>query len=100
MIPVMRVLARLRRLRGTPFDPFGMTAERRTERALIREFEHRIEQLLAALTRDNIDAITEIVALYGDIRGYGPVKDEAVEEVRLKVAHRISSLASVDQNAA
>jgi indolepyruvate ferredoxin oxidoreductase len=100
MIPVMRVLARLRRLRGTPFDPFGMTAERRTERALIREFEHRIEQLLAALTRDNIDAITEIVALYGDIRGYGPVKDEAVEEVRLKVAHRISSLASVDQKAA
>jgi indolepyruvate ferredoxin oxidoreductase len=100
MIPAMRLLAGLKRLRGTAFDPFGMTAERRAERALIREFEHRIEQLLAALTSDNIDAITEIVGLYMDIRGYGPVKDQAVEEVGLKIAHRISHLASADQRAA
>ena len=100
MIPVMRILARMKRLRGTPFDPFGGTAERRTERALIREFEHRVEQLLAALTPDNLDAIIEIIGLYMDIRGYGPVKDQAVEEVGMKIAHRISSLASVDQRAA
>ena len=100
MIPVMRILARMKRLRGTPFDPFGGTAERRTERALIREFEHRVEQLLAALTPDNLDAIIEIVGLYMDIRGYGPVKDQAVEEVGMKIAHRISSLANVDQRAA
>jgi indolepyruvate ferredoxin oxidoreductase len=100
MVPVMQLLASMRRLRGTAFDPFGMTAERRTERALIREFEHRIEQLLAALTPDNIDSIIEIVALYMDIRGYGPVKEQAIEEVGLKIAHKISSLASVDQRAA
>ena len=67
---------------------------------MIREFEHRIEQLLAALTRNNIDAIIEIVELYMDIRGYGPVKDDALEDVRMRVAHRISALASVDQKAA
>jgi indolepyruvate ferredoxin oxidoreductase len=100
MVPVMRLLASMKRLRGTAFDPFGVTAERRAERALIREFEHRIEQLLAALTSDNIDAITQIVELYMDIRGYGPVKDQAIEEVGLKIAHRISHLASADQRAA
>jgi indolepyruvate ferredoxin oxidoreductase len=100
IIPVMRILASMKRLRGTAFDPFGMTAERRMERAMIREFEHRIEQLLAALTRDNIDAIVEIIELYMDIRGYGPVKDDAMEDVRIRVAHRISALASVDQKAA
>ena len=100
MVPLMRLLARMKRLRGTAIDPFGMTAERRAERALIREFEHRIEQLLAALTPDNIEPIVEIVGLYMDIRGYGPVKEQAIEEVGLKIAHRISSLASVDQRAA
>ena len=100
IIPVMRILASMKRLRGTAFDPFGMTAERRMERALIREFEQRIEQLLAALTRDNIDAIIEIIELYMDIRGYGLVKDDAAEDVRMRVASRISSLASVAQKAA
>jgi indolepyruvate ferredoxin oxidoreductase len=100
MIPVFRVLARMRRLRGTSFDIFGRSPERRTERTLIREFEQRIEQLLGALQPDNLDLVTEIVTLYMDIRGYGPVKDQAVEDVRIRVANKISSLASSEQQAA
>ena len=100
MIPVFRLLASMRRLRGTAFDLFGKTAERRMERALIAEFEQRLEQLLAALEPGNLQLATEIVELYMDVRGYGPVKEEAVEDVRVRVANKLSSLASMDKEAA
>jgi indolepyruvate ferredoxin oxidoreductase len=100
VIPVFRLLAAMRGLRGSRLDPFGMTAERRTERALITEFENRVEQLLGALDAANLDLATEIVGLYMDIRGYGPVKDEAVEEVRTRVANKINTLVTMDQRAA
>ncbi len=100
MIPVMRLLASLRGLRGKRFDPFGMTAERRMERALIFEFENRVEQLLGALDAPNLDLATEIVSLYMDIRGYGPVKEEAVEDVRTRVANKINTLATMEHKAA
>ncbi len=100
MIPVLRLLASLRGLRGTRFDPFGMTAERRMERSLIIEFENRVEQLLGALGKANLDLATEIVSLYMDIRGFGPVKEQAVEDVRTRVANKINMLATMDQRAA
>jgi indolepyruvate ferredoxin oxidoreductase len=100
MVPVLRLLASLRGLRGTRFDPFGMTAERRTERRLILEFENRVEELLGALNSENLNLATEIVGLYMDIRGYGPVKEEAVEDVRTRVANKINTLATMDQRAA
>src|SRR3979490_2896416 len=46
MLPVFKVLSSLKGLRGTPLDPFGYTAERRAERALIREYEATVETLL------------------------------------------------------
>jgi indolepyruvate ferredoxin oxidoreductase len=99
MLPVLRVLARMKRLRGTAFDIFGGTAERRMERALIREFEDRVEQLLGTVDAENLADVADIVEQYMDIRGYGPVKDQAVEEVRTRVAHKISNLASRDTHA-
>ena len=69
---------------------FGLTADRRTERALIKEFEERIDQLVPTLNDGNVDQMREIFASYMDIRGYGPVKDAAIEEVRERFAGRIS----------
>ena len=100
MVPVLRLIASMRRLRGTRFDPFGMTAERRMERRLILEFENRVEELLGALATENLDLATEIAGLYLDIRGYGPVKEEAVEDVRTRVANKINTFATMEQRAA
>ena len=50
IFPVLRALARLKGLRGTPFDPFGYTAERRMERRLIADYEREVEELLRRLT--------------------------------------------------
>jgi indolepyruvate ferredoxin oxidoreductase len=80
-ITLMKLLARLRRLRGTPFDIFGYSHDRRVERALIGEFENNVERMLADLAADNRDAMLDMVSAYMDIRGYGPVKDEAVADV-------------------
>ena len=90
MVPAFRVLSGMRRLRGSKLDLFGLTAERRMERALIVEFEQTVDQLLSVLSADNLHDAATVIRMYMDIRGYGPVKEQAVEEVRSKVtAHAI-----------
>jgi len=77
-----RLLARLKGLRGTAFDPFGRTEERRTERALIIEYRACIEELLAGLNATNHAAAVEIARLPEQIRGYGHVKARHLATVR------------------
>jgi len=84
MLTAMRWLAKLKGLRGSALDPFGLTAERRTERALIAEYEQTIEQLLAGLTRDNVALAVEIASLPEQIRGYGHIKAKNIDEARKK----------------
>jgi indolepyruvate ferredoxin oxidoreductase len=84
--PAFRALARLKFLRGTPFDPFGYTRERRMERNLIAWYETLLTELLRLLHAGSVGSLTEIAALPMEIRGYGPVKEAAVEKVKAKVA--------------
>ena len=100
MIPAFRLLARLRKLRGTRFDLFGMTAERRMERALISEFEKNVEILLQHLSLHNINLAIEIVNEYLEIRGYGPVKEEAAEKARARIASKLTGYMQVTSQAA
>jgi len=74
MMKGFRVLARMKRLRGTPFDPFGHSAERKMERRLIRQFEDDMKAVLPKLTPATRDLILELAMLPLSIRGYGPVK--------------------------
>ena len=74
MIPAFRVLARLKGLRGTPFDVFGYAAERRMERRLIREYEQMLERLLARLTTDNHAVAVSLANLPEKVRGFGHIK--------------------------
>ena len=100
ILPVFRVLASLRGLRGTAFDVFGLTAERRMERELIVEFEQLLDDLLPTLREEQLQDATELVQLYMNIRGYGPVKDESVDLVRRQVAERLEVLTSISAAAA
>ena len=74
MMPVFGVLAQLKMLRGTALDPFGYTAERRTERRLIRDYEALLDELLAQLTPDNHHLAVGLAAIPEKIRGFGHVK--------------------------
>jgi indolepyruvate ferredoxin oxidoreductase len=90
--PMFRILARLKFLRGTAFDPFGHTAERRMERELIGWYEDLVTTLVAELPRHGIEALLPIAAAPLDIRGYGPVKDKAAHEVRQRVTRQLAAL--------
>ena len=78
------VLTRLRGLRGTPFDVFGYTAERRMERALIEEYRADIAELLQGLSPERLALAVEIASLPEGIRGYGHVKERHLEAARAK----------------
>ncbi|MDH4107085.1 MAG: indolepyruvate ferredoxin oxidoreductase family protein [Gammaproteobacteria bacterium] len=92
MVPVFRLLARMRRLRGTVFDPFGYTAERRMERRLVVEFENQVGSLLEALDAGNRDRAAAVIRLYLDMRGFGPVKLEAVTRVRAEIRSALAQI--------
>ncbi|HEX9432833.1 MAG TPA: indolepyruvate ferredoxin oxidoreductase family protein [Burkholderiales bacterium] len=84
MLPVFRVLKGLRGLRGTTFDPFGYTAERRTERALIAEYEANVDRLLAKLSAANHAVAVQIASIPEEIRGFGHVKTRHLALARKK----------------
>lgn len=75
------LLAKLKLLRGTPFDPFGYTAERRMERGLIDQYEAQMGMVAAALSASNHAVAVELASLPAQIRGYGHVKEENVAKV-------------------
>jgi indolepyruvate ferredoxin oxidoreductase len=94
MIPAFKVLARMKGLRGTAFDLFGKTKERKMERALIAEFDDTNTQLLASLSPQNLEEAIAITNRYLDIRGYGLVKELAAAEVRADVTDRLAVYAA------
>jgi indolepyruvate ferredoxin oxidoreductase len=84
-----RVLSTLRGLRGTPFDIFGRTEERKTERALIAEYRASIEQVLAALGADNHALAVEIARIPEQIKGFGHVKERNLAAARVQWARLV-----------
>jgi indolepyruvate ferredoxin oxidoreductase len=74
LLPVFRLLAKFKFLRGTAFDPFGRSQERRTERKLIEDYEAALDKVLDALTPDNHHIAVGIAAIPEKIRGFGHVK--------------------------
>ena len=82
----MSVLAALRFVRGTAFDPFGYSEERRTERQLIASYRETVSSLLDSLTAANLDLAVEIAEVPEHIRGYGHVKERHLADARAKQA--------------
>ncbi len=80
------VLAKFKGLRGTAFDVFGYTEERKTERALIVEYRALVDELLRSLSADAMADAVALASLPEDIRGYGHVKERHLEKVRAKWA--------------
>lgn len=79
VMPLFRVLARARGLRGTRLDVFGYTEERRAERALIARYETVIGHVAAHLTADNAALAMKIAEIPDGIRGYGHIKQAGMD---------------------
>ncbi|MDI1344133.1 MAG: indolepyruvate ferredoxin oxidoreductase family protein [Pseudolabrys sp.] len=94
LFPVLRLLALGKRLRGTPFDLFGWQVERQRERQLIGDYEATIRNLLPKLTERNYATAVQIAALPDDIRGFGHVKNKAMDEARKKQDRLLAEFAA------
>ena len=77
-----RVLARMKRLRGGPFDVFARSPDRRLERELVDWYFALVGELAGGLTEANYETAVALASLPEKIRGYGPVKARSVEEAR------------------
>ena len=82
MLRVFALLARAKRLRGTRFDPFGRTAERRMERRLIADYESLMRELASNLEPHNHAFAVELARLPLHMRGFGHVKERNVAEAK------------------
>ena len=91
--PFLRGLAHLKMLRGTPFDVFGYTRERRDERARIDDYERTIMDICSSLTREKLPLATEIASLVLNIRGYGHIKERNAETANNQLASLKAKLA-------
>ncbi|NEC85064.1 indolepyruvate ferredoxin oxidoreductase family protein [Streptomyces sp. SID12501] len=90
--PALVTLRRMRALRGTKLDPFGMARVRRVERALIAEYVAGVDHALARLTPATRDVVLELVNLPDLVRGYEEIKLANVELYRSRLTTLMASL--------
>ncbi len=96
MMSAFGVLAKFKGLRGTAFDVFGYTAERKTERALIGQYRETVTALLPKLTVDKLAQAVAIASIPEDIRGYGHVKERHLKAAREKEAALVAAFHAPD----
>ena len=94
MMSAFKIMARFRFLRGTPLDIFGYNADRKLERDLIAGYEKDVATVLSLLSPLNHDIAVELLSLPERIRGYGPVKDKAIKEAKVRYAQLAADLAN------
>ncbi|WP_420863232.1 indolepyruvate ferredoxin oxidoreductase family protein [Algirhabdus cladophorae] len=86
-------LARMKRLRGTPFNVFGYSAERRMERRLLKQYEADLAVILKDVTPQTLDIAVALAELPLQIRGFGPVKEAAAEAAAQRRTELLEGLA-------
>ncbi len=80
----MRLLQHFKFLRGSVFDPFGYSRERRVERQLMREYSEMLKQFAGRMNVESLETAIELAALPEMIRGFGPVKSATIEKAKCK----------------
>ena len=90
MLTAMRVLAKLKFLRGGMFDIFGYSEERKTERRLIEDYERTVVELIEKLDAKRVALAAEIASIPEFIRGYGPVKERHLKDAKAREAQLLA----------
>ena len=82
VLGAFKILSRMRFLRGTAFDIFGWTDERKMERQLIEDYRLLVEEILDSVNESNFDIAKRLLSLPEEIKGFGHVKEANVIQVR------------------
>jgi indolepyruvate ferredoxin oxidoreductase len=91
VLPVFRLLRTLRFLRGTLFDPFGYTTERRVERRLVVEYRELMRFVVSHLDKGRLRTAIELAKAAQAIRGFGPVKEASISRHAAQRAQLLSA---------
>jgi indolepyruvate ferredoxin oxidoreductase len=94
MLTAFRFLGGFKRLRGTAFDVFGYTEERKMERRLIADYEATIDLLLSTLDQNNHAMAVQIAGIPETMRGFGHVKQKNVKAAREREASLLAAYRS------
>lgn len=92
ILPIFKVLQHGRVLRGTALDPFGYSEERKQERRWIERYEQDMDRALEMLTVDNAPSVLRLLSIPNGIRGFGVVKEEAMNKADLARESAIEAL--------
>jgi indolepyruvate ferredoxin oxidoreductase len=92
MRPLLRLLAKGKRLRGTPFDVFGYAAERKLERQMIADYETLLDEIAQRLSFSTHATAVALAALALDIKGFGHIKLRNYSQVKAREARLLSEL--------
>ena len=99
IFPIMKLLAKGKILRGTVFDIFGHTAERKLERNLATEFEKDINLCIYNFNDDIVDEIIERSSIPLEYKGFGHVKLKSIKESEEKISHLMSKIVNKETKA-
>ncbi len=92
VLTLFRFIVPFRGLRGTLFDPFGYTPERKTERALIAEYFALIEDIISHMDQNDYQCAVDLARLPKIVRGFGHVKTRNIEIFRVRTQELIKLL--------
>jgi indolepyruvate ferredoxin oxidoreductase len=94
MRPLFRLLAKGKGLRGTAFDIFGYSAERKLERQMIADYEKLVAEVIERLSPATHATAVALVTLPLDIRGFGHIKLRNYKAVKAREAALLRELRS------
>ena len=92
MLHVFRVLAAMRRIRGTRWDIFQKNPDHRRDRELLARYCAMIEQLIGRLGADNHAIAIELAAWPELVRGYGHVRARHIAHANMRWAELTARL--------
>ena len=99
MMSAFRVLAKMKGLRGTPFDLFGMTKERQRERKLLASYEADLDLIGKRLEAGPHEALVALAAIPALVRGYGHVRQASMEQAAAERERVLARLAAEAEKA-
>jgi len=86
------LMTKFKHLRGSWLDPFGKTAERKAERALIEQYKADLKRIVKDITPSNYGLVVELARVPDQIRGFGPVKEANMEKAAAKRSQLLEQL--------
>ena len=92
----LKLLSKFKWVRGTPFDVFKYSAERKFERFLRSDFEAKMTNVCENLTDDNLHVAMELIHCYSEVRGFGHVKEEWWDSVKQRIEELDKAMTTVE----